>query len=141
MDVCQAFLHQPKYGEFYLRRKPSEVVGNTQLDTKGAALCQAVYVPAKCRRQSHFIQHWWVQKIRGRAYLLAQILNQFPGIFDALKLLRWVALRFIFESRKDHCQCSQTLSALSCSSRAMRRRSSSWACISLPERSRSWSAC
>jgi len=22
MDVCQGFLHQPKYGEFYLRGKP-----------------------------------------------------------------------------------------------------------------------
>ena len=28
MDVCQAFLHETKYGEFYLRGKPFEVVGN-----------------------------------------------------------------------------------------------------------------
>jgi hypothetical protein len=75
MDVGQAFLHQTKNGEFYLWGKSSKAVGNIQLNAKPAALYQTVYVPAKCRGQSTFVKHWWVQKIRRGAYLLGQILN------------------------------------------------------------------
>jgi hypothetical protein len=38
MDVGQTFLHEAKYGEFYLRGKPFEVVGNIQVNIKAAAL-------------------------------------------------------------------------------------------------------
>src|ERR1700730_12634759 len=102
MDVCQAFLHETKYSEFYLRGKPTEVVGNIQFNTKAAALRQTLCVPPECGCQSTFVSHWWVQKIRRRAYLLGQILNQILDIFDAFRHSRRVTLRVNFDSRKAH---------------------------------------
>src|SRR5580700_2263541 len=55
MDVCQTFLYETKYGQFYLRGKPFKVGRNIQLNMKAAALRQTVYVPANCRRQSVFV--------------------------------------------------------------------------------------
>src|ERR1700684_2035527 len=109
MDVRQTPLHQSKYGEFHLRGKPSEVGGNIQLDTKSAALLQSLQVPAKSRRQSHFVQHGRVQKIRGSAYLSSQTLNQIPDFFDGFAQSRRVALRLILNSRHSHRQSSQVL--------------------------------
>src|SRR5580704_746701 len=109
MDVCQAFLHQAKYGEFHLRGKPSEVGGNIQLNTKSASLLQSLQVPAKCRRKSEFVQHGWVQKVRSSAYLFGQTLDQIPDIFDGLGQLRRVSLRLILDSRNNHGESSQIL--------------------------------
>src|ERR1700723_1536870 len=109
MDVCQASLHQTKYREFHLRGKPSEIGRKIQLNTKSATLLQALEVAAKCGPKSEFVQHRRVQKIRRRAYLLAQPLNQIPDFFDRLRQSGRVARRLVFNSRNRHRQSSQIL--------------------------------
>src|SRR5579864_18759 len=111
VDVCQALLHETKYGEFCLRCKPFEFVRNIQLDADATTLRQSIDIPAECGRQSAFVQHWWMQKIRSRAYFLGQILNQLVGIFDAFGKSRWVALRVLCDSSKGHPQCSEILAS------------------------------
>src|SRR5713101_9038149 len=76
MNIGKTFLYRAENSRFRLARKPPKILRKLQIDLDLAPLREALYVPAKCRSKSSFVQQGRMKQVRNRADFSTQLLYQ-----------------------------------------------------------------
>src|SRR5882757_4777485 len=109
MNIGKTFLHRSENGRFRLAREPSKIRREVQIHSNLAPLGEPLYVPAKGRSKSSFVQQRRMQQVRNRADLSTQFLYQGGAVLNRTCRLGQ-ALNIGSHGGKVHSQRRQHLS-------------------------------
>src|SRR5260370_37747534 len=102
MDICEAFLHEPKDGQFHFAGKSSKPFGNLKDNLEAAAFGQSADIPRYGRAQSFFIQQRRMEEGRSRPNFTGQLMHQVASFFRGFGKFRSFFLSFAAERRQMH---------------------------------------
>ncbi len=136
VDVCQAFLDCPEHSDFSVLWKAAKVLRQVQVDFNIAPLREASHVPSQSRGEACLIEQGRMKQVGNSSRFLVHFLCQYHAVRYSFRCLaqRSISVPTVF---KFIISAARLWPTLSCSSRAIRRRSSSWNCIKRPVSCRS----